>query len=197
MFTDEQFTRLAKTYIDTVFRVALNYLKSGTDADDVTQNVFLKLWKEKKPFDSEEHIRNWLIRVTINECKSLLRSPWRSSENIEDYARTLSFVTPEHSELFYAVMELPKKYRMPIYLYYYEGYVIERNDPYTINYTYALGDYTYLYYTFNRLIDVDKIEAVIINDYEFANVVPLSQEQRNQVPETRPEAPPATEPVVP
>ena len=76
-------------------------------------------------------------------------------------------------------------------------YVIERNDPYTINYTYALGDYTYLYYTFNRLIDVDKIEAVIINDYAFANVVPLSQEQRNQVPETRPEAPPATEPVVP
>lgn len=125
MFSDEQFTRLAKTYIDTVFRVALNYLKSGTDADDVTQNVFLKLWKEKKPFDSEEHIRNWLIRVTINECKSLLRSPWRSSENIEDYARTLSFVTPEHSELFYAVMELPKKYRMPIYLYYYEGYSTE------------------------------------------------------------------------
>ena len=122
MFTDEQFTRLAKKYIDTVFRVALNYLKSGADADDVTQNVFLKLWKEKKPFDSEEHIRNWLIRVTINECKSMLRAPWRSAENFEDYARTLTFVTPEHSELFYAVMELPKKYRMPIYLYYYEGY---------------------------------------------------------------------------
>ena len=125
MFTDEQFTRLAKQYIDTVFRVALNYLKSGADADDVTQNVFLKLWKEKKPFDSEEHIRNWLIRVTINECKSMLRSPWRSTENFEDYAASLSFVTPEHSALFYAVMELPKKYRLPIYLYYYEGYSVE------------------------------------------------------------------------
>lgn len=122
MFTDEQFTRLAKKYIDTVFRVALNYLRSGTEADDVTQNVFLKLWKERKPFDSEEHIRAWLIRVTINECKHVLRSPWRSAENFEDYAAKLSFVTPEHSELFYAVMDLPKKYRLPIYLYYYENY---------------------------------------------------------------------------
>lgn len=125
MFTDEQFTRLAKRYIDTVFRVALNYLKSGTEADDVTQNVFLKLWKEKKPFESEEHVRSWLIRVTINECKSLLRAPWRSAENFEDYAEKLSFVAPEHSELFYAVMDLPKKYRLPIYLYYYEGYSTE------------------------------------------------------------------------
>ena len=125
MFTDEQFTCLARKYIDTVFRVAFNYLKSAADADDVTQNVFLKLWKERKPFDSEEHIRNWLIRVTINECKTLLRSPWRNAENIDDYARTLQFETQEHSELFYAVMELPGKYRMPIYLYYYEGYSTE------------------------------------------------------------------------
>ena len=125
MFTDEQFTCLARKYIDTVFRVAFNYLKSAADADDVTQNVFLKLWKERKPFDSEEHIRNWLIRVTINECKTLLRSPWRNAENIDDYARTLQFETQEHSELFYAVMKLPMKYRMPIYLYYYEGYSTE------------------------------------------------------------------------
>lgn len=126
MFTDEQFTYLAKKYIDTVFRVALNYLKSGADADDVTQNVFLKLWKERKPFDSEEHIRNWLIRVTINECRSMLRSPWRSTENFEYYARTLTFeFTPEQTDLFCAVMELPQKYRVPIYLHYYEGYSTE------------------------------------------------------------------------
>lgn len=69
----------------------------------------------------------------------------------------------------------------------------------TENYKYCIcnSDNQMITYSFNRLIDVDKIEAVIINDYEFADVVPLSQEQRNQVPETRPEAPPATEPVVP
>ena len=118
MFTDEQFTCLAKKYIDMVFRIALNYLKSGADAEDVTQNVFLKLWKEKKPFAGEEHIRNWLIRVAINECKSVLRSPWRSIENIDDYARTLSFDTREQTELFTAVMDLPQKYSVPVYLYY-------------------------------------------------------------------------------
>ena len=122
MFTDEQFTCLAKKYIDTVFRVALNYLKNGEEADDVTQNVFLKLWKEKKPFDSEEHIRNWLIRVTINECKNLTRSKWWRSESLEDHAAKLTFENPAHSELYDAVMGLPKKYRLPIYLHYYEGY---------------------------------------------------------------------------
>ena len=126
MFTDEQFTCLAKKYIDTVFRVALNYLKSGADAEDVTQNVFLKLWKEKKPFAGEEHIRNWLIRVTINECKTALHSPWRKSENYEYYARALTFpLSTEQSDLFSVVMDLPKKYRIPIYLYYYEGYSTE------------------------------------------------------------------------
>lgn len=125
MFTDEQFTALAQRYIDTVFRVALNYLKSGADAEDVTQNVFMKLWKEKKSFEGDEHIRNWLIRVTINECRNALRSPWRIGESFDDYASKLTFSQPEHSDLFYAVMDLPKKYRLPIYLYYYEGYSTE------------------------------------------------------------------------
>ena len=125
MLTNEQFTRYAKTYIDTVFRLALNYMKNGADADDITQNVFLKLLKEPKSFESDDHVRFWLIRVTINECRKMLRSPWRSAENFEDYAAKLSFVTPEHSELFYAVMDLPKKYRVPIYLYYYEEYSTE------------------------------------------------------------------------
>ena len=125
MLTNEQFTRYAKIYIDTVFRLALNYMKNGADADDITQNVFLKLLKEPKPFQSDDHVRYWLIRVTINECKKMLRSPWRNAENFEDYASKLTFETPEHSELFYAVMDLPKKYRVPIYLYYYEDYSTE------------------------------------------------------------------------
>lgn len=122
MFTDEQFTRLTRRYIDTVFRVALSYLKSREDADDITQNVFLKLLRSDKAFESDEHIRHWLIRVTINECKKALLSPWRAHESFEDYAATLSFPSPEHSELFHAVMSLPNKYRAAIYLFYYEGY---------------------------------------------------------------------------
>ena len=105
-----------------MYRVAFNYIKSAADADDVTQNVFLKLLKEQKPFESDDHVKNWLIRVTLNECKNLVRSKWWKHESFEEYAENLSFDNPAQSDLFYAVMALPKKYRVPIYLHYYEEY---------------------------------------------------------------------------
>lgn len=122
MFTNEQYTCVVKKYIDTVFRIALNYLKNKADAEDICQNVFLKLLTQKKPFDSEEHLRNWLVRVTINECKSLLRSPWHSRESLEEAVLPPSAFQDGRGDLFYAVMELPAKYRVPLYLHYYEGY---------------------------------------------------------------------------
>ena len=125
MFTDEQYTLCARLHMDTVFRVAFNYMKSRTDADDITQNVLIKLYHAKTEFDSDAHVKHWLIRVTINECKKALMLPWRRSEPIEDYAASLTFETPEHSELFYAVMDLPKKYRVAVFLYYYEDYSTE------------------------------------------------------------------------
>lgn len=122
MMNDEQFTRLVRRYIDTVFRVALNYLHNPADAEDVTQTTFEKLLRERKEFESEEHIRAWLIRVAVNECKKLLRSPWRKHEPMEDYLTAVAFDNPANSELYRAVMDLPKKYRIAIYLHYYEGY---------------------------------------------------------------------------
>lgn len=122
MMNPEQFTRYAESYIDTVFRVAFNYIKSAADAEDITQNVFLKLLKEEKPFESDEHVKRWLIRVAINECKNLVQARWWRQESYEDYAATLQFDNSAHSDLFYAVMALPKKYRLPIYLHYYEEY---------------------------------------------------------------------------
>lgn len=122
MLSNEQFTAYAQRYLDTVYRVAFNYIKSASDADDVTQNVFLKLLQERKPFEGDAHVKNWLIRVTINECKNLVRSRWWRHESYEDYAATLPFDNAAQSDLFYAVMELPQKYRVPIYLHYYEEY---------------------------------------------------------------------------
>lgn len=116
------FSRYAEQYIDTVFRVAYNYLGSSADADDITQNVFLKLLQYNKSFESDDHMRNWLIRVTINACKDLVRSRWRKVESVDDYASKLVFDTQEQSELFSLVMALPTKYRIPIYLHYYEEY---------------------------------------------------------------------------
>ena len=117
-----EFETLARRYMDMVFRLAFSYMKSASDADDVTQNVLLRLLRNIKPFENEEHARFWLVRVTVNECKRALRSPWRRAGDIEEYANELHFEPPEHSELFYAVMELPEKYRTAIYLYYYEDY---------------------------------------------------------------------------
>ena len=122
MFTDEQYTHLVKKYIDTVFRVALNYLKNRADAEDICQDVFLKLLQQKKTFDSEEHIRSWLIRVTINACKNVLRSPWHRRESLDDHPPQLVFTKDGRGEMFYAVRALPLHYRVPLYLYYYEGY---------------------------------------------------------------------------
>ena len=122
MLTNEQFSCLVKKYIDMVFRVALNYTKSVPDAEDITQDVFFVLFREKKPFESEEHIRHWLIRVTVNEGKRWLRSPWRRHISYEEYIAALPDVTEENRDILRTVMALPVKYRMPIYLYYYEEY---------------------------------------------------------------------------
>ena len=125
MFTNEQFTDLAKKYIDTVFRVALSYTKSPADAEDITQDVFLALFREKREFESDDHVRYWLIRVTVNECRKWFRSAKRIVGSFEEYASTVPFESQRHSDLFYAVMDLPMKYRIPILLYYYEGYATD------------------------------------------------------------------------
>lgn len=119
---NREFELLALRYMDMVFRLAFSYMKSASDADDVTQNVLLRLLRSTKPFESEEHARFWLVRVTMNECKRALRSQWRKAGNIEEYANELHFETQEHSDLFYAVMELPEKYRLVVVLHCLEGY---------------------------------------------------------------------------
>lgn len=115
------YTDCAK-YMDTIFRVAYSWLKNSEDANDVTQDVLIQLYKTDKVFESDAHLKNWLIRVTVNQCKMLFRSPWRKAEDLETYAETLGFEEQAHSDLFEAVMKLDRKYRIPILLFYYEGY---------------------------------------------------------------------------
>ena len=119
--THEQFTRAVGTHADTVYRVALHYTYSPSAAEDVVQEVFLRLFRSGKDFDSEDHLRFWLIRVCINECKRIHRSPWSRLQPLPS-AETLGVTAPHKSELFYAVMALPRKYRLAIHLHYYEGY---------------------------------------------------------------------------
>lgn len=125
MLTKEEFACAVRDHKDTVFRVAFGYMKNRDDADDITQNVFLKLFRSDTAFETPEHLRSWLIRVAVNECKSVFRMPWRKMENIEDYAEQLAMPTPKHTELLSTVMGMPEKYRVIIYLFYYEEYSTE------------------------------------------------------------------------
>ena len=106
-------------YIDMVYRLALSQTKSKEYADDVVQDVFLKYIQSGKVFESEEHRKAWLIRVTINCSKKIFANSW--FKKTVPLSEDISFETKEQSDAYYAVMDLPRKYRTVIYLYYYEN----------------------------------------------------------------------------
>lgn len=116
---------LAAMYQDNLFAVAFNICQNTQDAEDVIQDTFVQYYTTKKEFDSEEHIRAWLIRVAVNKAKNVTRTFWRRNKvSIEDSMETLTFETPESENLFETVMQLPEKYRIVIHLYYYEDYSV-------------------------------------------------------------------------
>lgn len=120
-----EYQRLTNLYIDMVYRVALNGCKNKYDADDVVQNTFMKLLRNKKLFDNDEHVRNWLIRVAINECNSIWTSTWRTrTTSLDENKDEPYFTEPEESELYEQVMTLSPKYREVVYLYYFEEFTI-------------------------------------------------------------------------
>jgi RNA polymerase sigma factor (sigma-70 family) len=112
----------AEKHKDTVFRISLSYLGNTYDAEDVVQEVFMKLYVTTKHFATDDHVRYWLIRVTINTCKNLLRSSWKTKNVALDQVTVpvAVFERSEQEDLYQAVMELPEKYRTVLYLYYYE-----------------------------------------------------------------------------
>lgn len=108
-------------YKDNIFAIGFNYFKNSIEADDVVQETFFKLARCGRDFESEEHLRNWLIQVTVNECKRVSLSSWvKKKVSLEEYTGQIDFETKEESLVFTAVMSLPKKYRQVIHLYYYE-----------------------------------------------------------------------------
>ncbi len=125
MLDTAQFNAYAAKYMDTVFRLAFSMLKSPADADDVTQNVLLSLYRTDYQFESDDHVRSWLMKVTVNECRKVWRRPFRSHENIDDYAETLAFEDSSYRDLFEAIMQLDRDKRTVIILYYIEGYSIK------------------------------------------------------------------------
>lgn len=117
--TEEGFEQAVRAYANTIFRVACHALKDRQEAEDVTQTVLLRLYQYAGEFQSGEHLKHWLLRVTVNESRKVLRSPWRRRNvSLEDWDGAAE--TPEDRGVLEAVMALDVKYRVPVYLFYYE-----------------------------------------------------------------------------
>lgn len=116
---------LIEKYQKNLYAVAFNICKSQQDSEDVVQETFIQYFTQKKDFESEEHIRAWLLRVAINKAKNKNNVFFRrNTVLLEDYIETLTFESKESQEIFEEVMKLPEKYRIVIHLFYYEGYSV-------------------------------------------------------------------------
>ncbi len=123
MKTEDQVERAIARYGDAVARVCVLHLKNQADAEDIFQTVFLRYFQKAPEFSSDEHEKAWLLRVAINACRDLLKSPWRRRvTSAEVLAELPAPANEEAGDLLDAVLSLPKKYKDVLYLHYYEGY---------------------------------------------------------------------------
>ena len=123
MRSEEEAARAIGQYGDMVRRLCLVHLKNPADTEDIFQNVFLKYVLSPVVFESPEHEKAWLIRVTINACRDLVKSFFRSrTVPLEELLDQPAPLLEEHREVLEAVLALPPKYRDAVYLHYYEGY---------------------------------------------------------------------------
>ena len=123
MRSEQEVNNAIERYSDMVLRLCMVYLKNSEDAEDIFQTVFLKYALHKKTFESPEYEKAWLIRVTVNACKDLLKSFFRSrTVSLGDLAEFAPEITGQQYAVMEAVWSLPKQYRDVIYLHFYEGY---------------------------------------------------------------------------
>ena len=123
-----EYIKKVERYSNNLYKIALSYCKNKYDAEDILQNVFIKLLQSEEEFQSDEHLKRWLIRVTVNCCKDYCSSFWKRRMTGLDEARreyVQEFSTLEQSELYEQVLKLPEKYRVVIHLYYYEEYSVK------------------------------------------------------------------------
>ena len=110
-------------YSSLLYRIAFLQLKNNQDAEDVVQETFYRLVKNRKEFETPEHEKAWLIRVAINACRDLLRSPFRRRVcSIEEVNTEPFYIQKTEGELLNYILGMPSKYRDVLYLFYYEGY---------------------------------------------------------------------------
>ena len=123
MRSEQEMAEAIQRYGDTVRRLCMVHLKNYADTEDIFQTVFLKYALASASFDSREHEKAWLIRVTLNACKDLLKSVFRSrTVSLEELVEQPAQLSADHREVLEAVLSLPARYRDVVYLHYYEEY---------------------------------------------------------------------------
>lgn len=122
-----EFRELYDRQINRVYRLALLLLGSVADAEDVVQTVFLKIWEKNPKFRDADHETAWVLTTTRNQCRDLQKSAYRKKRaSLEDAPeKAVSFASNADNEIWEALQSLPEKYRVVLYLYYYEGYPVK------------------------------------------------------------------------
>jgi len=123
MRSEQEVNSAIERYAGTVRRLCTVYLKNDTDTEDIFQTVFLKYVLSSVSFESDEHEKAWFIRVTINACKDLLKSFFRSrTVPLGELLEQPAAIPPDNREVLEAVLSLPQRYRDVVYLHYFEDY---------------------------------------------------------------------------
>ena len=123
MRSETEANRAISLYADTVRRICFMHLKNSSDVEDVFQDVFLKYILYEHCFENDEHEKAWIIRVTINRCKDLLKSFFRRMvHSLDDVNVEPFYIQEESNAVLDAILRLPENYKDVIYLFYYEGY---------------------------------------------------------------------------
>ncbi len=124
---EKQVSDVYRRHVDMVYRLCFSYLRNKDDAFDAMQNTFYKMIKKGVEFADVEHEKAWLIVTASNVCKNVLAHWWRKTVSIEEWdgannSESDVEAAQEDREFLTLVLDLPEKYRIPIYLHYYEGY---------------------------------------------------------------------------
>ena len=120
---DYDCTYIVNTFGDMMYKLATSQLNNCSDAYDVVQDVLLKIHTKKPVWNTPEHVKAWLIRAVINKCRDYNKSFANTKMVKLEDAYTIAHSDPDY-DLQEALMNLPEKYRVVLYLHYYEGYKI-------------------------------------------------------------------------
>ena len=120
--TDKEIAEIYQRQVKTVYRICFAYMKNPADAEDAVSETFYRMIKSGPAFESVKHEEAWLVRTAGNLCKNNLKHWWRGNEPLEEYAHLHDGAAVEIDSTLEAVLALPDKYKIAVYLFYYERY---------------------------------------------------------------------------